>query len=92
MVGLRYVGQHVNEKVVKNSSIVERYFERKASYVTRTAIGDALLQYVGQGPDEEGKGTPKDIARLYVLFVFNCILFPLTYYQTPVYVITMWIS
>ena len=73
--------------MVKKSSIAERYFNGKASVVTRTKIGDALLRYVGRGVDEEGKGSAKDIARLYVLLVFNCILFPLTHYQTPAYVI-----
>jgi len=79
VMGLQHVGQPVDLELKMGSDMVERLFEGKFHNVSRSEIYTKLLEFA----DKHGEKDVDDFVRLYILLVFNCILFPMSNYSTP---------
>lgn len=72
ILGLQYVGQHVDINMQVDSSFVQRVFGGKLTKVTRQHIASKLMEYAKRNDTD----SIKDFTRLYTVFVFNTILIP----------------
>ena len=81
VLGLKYAANAVHPKLVLESSTVNRLFGGKARNVNRRQIISNMSSIAGK---RDRKG---DFARLYVLLVFNCLLFPDSNQGTPPFVV-----
>ena len=79
VLGLQQVGQSVDVKLKMESLTVARLFGGQFKNVNRSNIAKKLEKFVNK-ESEEALG---DFSRLYILLVFNCILFPTSNYWTP---------
>ena len=61
------------------SDFLNRVFGGRVVNVTRVKINEKLREVVGR----DGENDVNYFVRLYILFVFNCILFPMSNYSTP---------
>ena len=82
VLGLRHAGQDVHPKLVEESRIVAKHFGGKVGHVNRSAIERKLKGMVGEKATDD-----KEFAGLFVLLVFNCILFPMGHLYTPAHVV-----
>ncbi|XP_073018426.1 uncharacterized protein [Primulina eburnea] len=82
VIGLPHGGQPVNQELGTNSDFLSRYFAGKLIKATRKSISENLLLMA----ESEDDSHLDDFVRMFILFAFNCIVFPLSTYLTPRFV------
>ncbi|XP_073298698.1 uncharacterized protein [Primulina huaijiensis] len=76
---LKDIGQHIDLDMSMESDIVRRHFQGKTSIVKRKNIAAKLDMLADKQEDID----VDDFVKLYIIFVFNCILFPTSNCTTP---------
>lgn len=79
VLGLRYGGQPVDLDVNLESEFVARQFSGKIGNVNRSVIYERLSSLAGS----ENNDNDDDFLRMFIIFLFNCIIFPVANYATP---------
>ena len=87
VLGLRNVGLRVHRDLKKTPETVRRYFDGRNGNVNRQEIIKVLHQVAGKEEWAPGKRDARDFARIFILWVFNTILFPTGHYSVPAHVI-----
>ncbi|XP_073271523.1 uncharacterized protein [Primulina huaijiensis] len=82
VIGLPHGGQPVNQELGTKSDFLSRYFAGKLIKATRKSISENLLLIA----ESEDDSHLDDFVRMFILFAFNCIVFPLSTYLTPRFV------
>ncbi|XP_073308945.1 uncharacterized protein [Primulina huaijiensis] len=82
VIGLPHGGQPVNQELGTKSDFLSRYFAGKLIKATRKSISENLLLIA----ESEDNSHLDDFVRMFILFAFNCIVFPLSTYLTPRFV------
>ncbi|XP_075479048.1 uncharacterized protein LOC142519914 isoform X2 [Primulina tabacum] len=82
VIGLPYGGQPVNQELGTKSDFLSCYFAGKLIKATRKSISENLL-LIAESDDDSHLD---DFVRMFILFAFNCIVFPLSTYLTPRFV------
>ena len=87
VLGLRNVGVYVHTNLEAKSETVNRFFDEKFSNVKRTKIIEVLQKVAGNEEWQPGKRDAQDFARIFILWVFNTILFPNAHMYVPPYLL-----
>ena len=87
VLGLRDAGVHVHPGLKKVPTVVRRFFDGKLGNVNRTTIIKVLHQIAGNEEWAAGERDIEDFARVFILFLFNTILFPTAHKYVPPYII-----
>ncbi|XP_073135175.1 uncharacterized protein [Henckelia pumila] len=82
VLGLPYAGPQVDLDLRTQSKFLSRYFSGKLCNATRKKISENLLLLAELNDDLQ----LDDFIRMFILFSFNCIVFPLSTYMTPRFV------
>lgn len=79
VMGLKDIGQPIDLDMPMEPDFVRRHFQGKLSIVKRTNIVAKLDLLANKQEDVD----IDDFVKLYIIFVFNCILFPTSNCTTP---------
>ncbi|XP_075481259.1 uncharacterized protein LOC142521971 [Primulina tabacum] len=79
VLGLHHIGQPVDLDLKMESKYLTRHFDGKVTNAKRIAIYEKLI-FLARSDDE---CDIDDFVRTFILFIFNCIIFPTGNYITP---------
>ncbi|XP_073275448.1 uncharacterized protein [Primulina huaijiensis] len=79
VLGLHHIGQPVDLDLKLESKFLTRHFDGKVTKANRIGIYEKLI-FLARSDDE---CDIDDFVRTFILFIFNCIIFPTGNYITP---------